>query len=134
MGAIKIMLGGLVALALCAVGVAAAEPVKIRAAWVVAVANWPALMAEKKDLAQHLGKSYVFEPVHYNGTPLMITAMATGDLEVGTLAYSSLALAIENAGMEDLRVISDDFQDGARSLHLGGRWNECRRNLEPWTC
>jgi NitT/TauT family transport system substrate-binding protein len=42
----------------------------------------------------------------------MITAMATGELEIGTLAYSSLALAIENAGMDDLRVISDDFQDG----------------------
>jgi NitT/TauT family transport system substrate-binding protein len=108
----KAILGGLVALAVCAGGAVAAEPVKIRAAWVVAVANWPSLMVEKKELAQHLGKSYVFEPVHYNGTPLMITAMATGDLEIGTLAYSSLALAIENAGMDDLRVISDDFQDG----------------------
>src|ERR1043166_1227219 len=111
MRAMKMMLGGIVALAMT-VSVAAAEPVKIRAAWVVAVANWPSLMVEKKELAQHLGKSYVFEPVHYNGTPLMITAMATGDLEIGTLAYSSLALAIENAGMDDLRVISDDFQDG----------------------
>jgi ABC-type nitrate/sulfonate/bicarbonate transport system substrate-binding protein len=108
----KAILGGLVALAVCAGAAVAAEPVKIRAAWVVAVANWPSLMVEKKELAQHLGKSYVFEPVHYNGTPLMITAMATGDLEIGTLAYSSLALAIENAGMDDLRVISDDFQDG----------------------
>jgi sulfonate transport system substrate-binding protein len=103
--------GGLVALALAGGG-AAAEPVKIRAAWVVAVANWPSLIMEKKDLARHLGKSYVFEPVHYNGTPLMITAMATGDLEIGTLAYSSLALAIENAGMDDVRIIADDFQDG----------------------
>jgi len=114
----KAIIAGVFALALCATGAVAAEPVKIRAAWVVAVANWPALMAEKKDLAQHLGKSYVFEPVHYNGTPLMITAMATGDLEVGTLAYSSLALAIENAGLDDLRVISDDFQDG-----VGGHYS-----------
>jgi NitT/TauT family transport system substrate-binding protein len=106
------MLGGLVALALLAAGAAAAEPLRIRAAWVVAVANWPSLMVEKKDLARHFGKSYVFEPVHYNGTPLMITAMATGDLEIGTLAYSTLALAIENAGLDDLRVIGDDFQDG----------------------
>jgi sulfonate transport system substrate-binding protein len=107
----KIVLAGLVVLALSA-GIAAAEPVKIRVAWVVGVANWPSIILEKKDLAQHFGKSYVFEPVHYTGTPLMITAMATGDLEIGTLAYSSLALAIENAGMDDLRVISDDFQDG----------------------
>jgi sulfonate transport system substrate-binding protein len=108
----KFIIGGLVAVALFAAGAAAAEPVKIRAAWVVAIANWPSLFQEKKDLARHLGKSYVFEPVHYNGTPLMITAMATGDLEIGTLAYSSLALAVENAGMDDLRIIADDFQDG----------------------
>ena len=107
----KIILGSLVALALFA-GTATAESVKIRVAWTVAVANWASLILEKKDLAQHLGKSYVFEPVHYTGTPLMITAMATGDLEIGNLAYSTFALAIENAGMDDLKVIGDDFQDG----------------------
>jgi sulfonate transport system substrate-binding protein len=107
----KAIIAGLFAVALSSIA-AVAEPVKIRVAWVVGVANWPSIILEKKDLAQHLGKSYVFEPVHYTGTPLMITAMATGDLEVGTLAYSSLALAIENAGMDDLRVIGDDFQDG----------------------
>jgi sulfonate transport system substrate-binding protein len=111
MRSMKMMLGALVALALYG-GAAAAEPVKIRVAWTVGVANWASLILEKKDLAQHLGKSYVFEPVHYTGTPLMITAMATGDLEIGDLAYSTLALAIENAGMDDLRVIGDDFQDG----------------------
>jgi NitT/TauT family transport system substrate-binding protein len=111
MRSVKIIIAGLVALALSTV-VATAEPVKIRVAWTVAVANWASLILEKKDLAQHLGKSYVFEPVHYTGTPLMITAMATGDLEIGNLAYSTLALAIENAGMDDLKVIGDDFQDG----------------------
>jgi NitT/TauT family transport system substrate-binding protein len=111
MRSMKIFLAILAALALGAV-TAAAEPVKIRVAWTVAVANWASLVLEKKDLAQHLGKSYEFEPVHYAGTPLMITAMATGELEIGDLAYSTLALAIENAGMDDLRVIGDDFQDG----------------------
>src|SRR5215475_6442341 len=112
----KAIIAGLFAVALCSVA-AVAEPVKIRVAWVVGVANWPSLILEKKDLAQHLGKSYVFEPVHYTGTPLMITAMATGDLEIGTLAYSSLALAVENAGMDDLRVIGDDFQDGVTGYY-----------------
>ncbi|MBV8824183.1 MAG: ABC transporter substrate-binding protein [Hyphomicrobiales bacterium] len=117
MRSIKIMPGGILALALFA-GTATAEPVKIRVAWTVAVANWASLLLEKKDLAQHLGKSYVFEPVHYAGTPLMITAMATGDLEIGDLAYSTLALAIENAGMDDMKVIGDDFQDG-----VGGNYS-----------
>src|SRR5690606_18291234 len=65
-----------------------------------------------KDLMQNLGKSYMLEPVRFQGTPPMITALASGDLEIADLAYSSLALAIENAGLKDLKVIADEFQDG----------------------
>ena len=89
-----------------------AEPVKIRMSWVAPVANWASIVLEKKDLATHLGKSYILEPVRYQGTPPMITAIANNELEVSNLAYSSLAIAIENAGLDDLRVIADEFQDG----------------------
>ena len=54
----------------------------------------------------------MFEPVRYAGTPPMITAIANNELEIGNLAFSTLPIAIENAGMDDIRVISDDFQDG----------------------
>jgi NitT/TauT family transport system substrate-binding protein len=47
----------------------------------------------------------------------MITALATGDIEIGDLAYSSFALAVENAGMDDLRIISDEFQDGVNGYY-----------------
>lgn len=95
----------------------AADPVKIRVAWTVPVANWPSILFAKPELARHLGKSYSFEAVHFNGTPLMITAMANGEVDIGNLAYSSLALAIENAGMDDLRVIADEFQDGVAGYY-----------------
>jgi len=110
---------GLVAAVLLAAVIApsVAEPVKIRASWVVPVANWPSLWLEKKDLAKHLGQSYVFEDERFQGTPPMITALATGDIEIGDLAYSSLALAVENAGMDDLRVIADEFQDGVTGFY-----------------
>lgn len=91
---------------------AAQSPVKIRLAWVVAVANWASLLGQKPELLQHQGKSYVLEDVRFQGTPPMISAMAINELEIGNLAYSSLALAVENAGMSDLRVIADEFQDG----------------------
>jgi NitT/TauT family transport system substrate-binding protein len=42
----------------------------------------------------------------------MITAIANNELEIGNLAFSTLPIAIENAGLDDIRVISDDFQDG----------------------
>jgi len=89
-----------------------AEPIKIRMSWVAPVANWASIILEKKDLAQHMGKSYTLESVRYQGTPQMITAIANNELEVSNLAYSSLAIAIENAGLDDIRVIADEFQDG----------------------
>jgi NitT/TauT family transport system substrate-binding protein len=95
----------------------AAEPVKIRAAWVAPVANWATILLEKKDLMPQLGKSYSLEPVRYQSTSAMITAMATGELEIGNLAYSSFAIAIENAGLSDLRIIADEFQDGVEGYY-----------------
>src|SRR5262249_27559678 len=54
---------GLLALGMAQGGVAyGGEPVKIRSAWVAPVTNWASIWLEKKDLAQHLGKSYTFEP------------------------------------------------------------------------
>jgi sulfonate transport system substrate-binding protein len=109
----KLALAGVCALGLIGVGTAnSAEPVKIRMSWVAPVANWASIILEKKDLAQHMGKSYTVESVRYQGTPQMITAIANNELEVSNLAYSSLAIAIENAGLDDVRVIADEFQDG----------------------
>jgi sulfonate transport system substrate-binding protein len=107
----KIMVAGVTAL-LLGVGFAHADPLKIRGAWVAPLANVASVWLQKKDLAVHFGKSYVFEPVHYAGTPPMITAIANNELEIGNLAFSTLPIAIGNAGLDDIRVISDDFQDG----------------------
>jgi sulfonate transport system substrate-binding protein len=101
-----------VALGLIGTGAASAEPVKIRMSWVAPLANWASIVMEKKDLAKHMGQSYTLETVRYPGTPQMIAAIANNDLEVASVAYSSLTIAIENAGLDDLRVIADEFQDG----------------------
>jgi NitT/TauT family transport system substrate-binding protein len=108
------LLAGLAATIVAWVAPASAQqPVKIRVSWVAPVSNWASIMLEKKDLARHLGKSYTMEPVRYAGTPPMVTALASGELEVANLAYSTLAIAIENAGIDDLRVIAHEFRDGA---------------------
>jgi ABC-type nitrate/sulfonate/bicarbonate transport system substrate-binding protein len=104
---------GAFALASFAVSPASAQqPVKIRVSWVAPVSNWASILLEKNDLAKHLGKSYTMEPVRYAGTPPMVTALANGELEVANLAYSTLAIAIKNAGIDDLRVIAHEFRDG----------------------
>src|SRR5712692_6354714 len=102
------------AVALLAAGTAqGAEAVKIRASWVVAPSDWTPLLLEKPDLTTHQGKSYAFEPMRFQGTPAVITALANNELELGNLAFSSLAHAIQNAGLEDLRIVGDQFKDGA---------------------
>jgi NitT/TauT family transport system substrate-binding protein len=89
-----------------------AEPLLIRNSYVVPVSDWAPLLVAKKDLARHWGKSYEMDAVRYQGTPAMITALAAGELDIANLAYSTLGIAIENAGMSDLRVIADQFRDG----------------------
>jgi sulfonate transport system substrate-binding protein len=110
---------GLASFALLALGIGAAhaDPLKIRGAWVAPLANLASVWLQKKDLAVHFGQSYVFEPTRYAGTPPMITAIANDELEIGNLAFSTLPIAIGNAGMDDIRVISDDFQDGVAGYY-----------------
>jgi ABC-type nitrate/sulfonate/bicarbonate transport system substrate-binding protein len=93
----------------------AADPVKIRGSWIVAPSDLSPMLLGKPDLMKSNGKSYVFEPMRFQGTPAVITAMANNELELGNLAYSSLALAIQNAGLEDLRIIGDQIKDGVGS-------------------
>jgi sulfonate transport system substrate-binding protein len=90
-----------------------AEPLKIHMAWVVPVTNLSSMLFAKEGVAKHLGKTYDYEGVHFQGTPPMITALATGDLQIGLLGYSALGLAVQNAGMSDLRIIADEIRDGA---------------------
>jgi sulfonate transport system substrate-binding protein len=100
-----------IALLACGMGMAgAAKPVKIRIAWIAAPANLAPILFAKEGIARHLRKTYVLDLIRFSGSPEMITAIAVGELDIALLAYSSFALAIENAKMDDLRVIADDFQ------------------------
>jgi len=109
----------LAALLFGASGAPAAEPVKIRLAWVIPLTNWGSLLFEKKELLRHYGKSYTVETARFQGTPPMITALAAGELDIADLAYSSFALAVQNARMNDLRVIADETQDGVEGYYSG---------------
>ncbi|HEY2136405.1 MAG TPA: ABC transporter substrate-binding protein [Xanthobacteraceae bacterium] len=112
MRSLKVAMAALGTLGLFAATSAGAEPVKIRLSWIAPVANWGSLLLEKKDLAKHLGTSYTLETTRFAGTPPLITALATGELEIADLTFSTLPIAIQNAGLDDLRVLSDEFQDG----------------------
>jgi sulfonate transport system substrate-binding protein len=98
---------------------ASAEPVKIRVGGVAPSGDLVELLFAKPGIARHLGQSYDYAPAHMAGTPPVITAIATGDLDLGVFSYSSFGLAIENAKMTDLRVVLDEFQDGAPGYYTG---------------
>jgi NitT/TauT family transport system substrate-binding protein len=89
----------------------AQQPVKIRIAWVVPVANSPTILYEKPSILRHKGKSYEVELIRFQGTPPMITALAT-PRSTSRCSPSSFALAVQNANLQDLRVIADEAQEG----------------------
>ena len=104
---------------LCAVAVlllvssgARCEPAKIRISWVAVPNNLPPLFMSKPEMMRHAGTSYTVDPIRFPGTPQSVAALASGDLDIALLTFSSFPLAIQNAGLQDLRVIGDEFIDG----------------------
>ena len=95
----------------------AQSPVKIRAGWISTPASLVPLLFLKPDVPKHYGKSYTFEPVYFSSSTLQITAISQGELELAAFGYTSFPLAIQNAGLSDLRIIADEIQDGAPSYY-----------------
>jgi NitT/TauT family transport system substrate-binding protein len=91
---------------------ALADPVTVRVGWVSATSDAPLLMYGKAGIARHEGVSYKLDPIRFQGSPPMITALAVGEVDLAGLGFSSVPIAVLNAGMSDLRIVADQFQDG----------------------
>ncbi len=89
----------------------AAEPLKLRVGWAVVPAQLVSVLFAKPELLKHYGKSYTVEAIHFRGSTPQIEGLASGDLDLAALAFSSFALAIQNAHMNDIRAVSDLYQD-----------------------
>jgi NitT/TauT family transport system substrate-binding protein len=100
------------AMALALVSAARAEPVKIRVGWLLVPAEITPILFPAPGIARHEGKSYVLETTRFQGSPLLINALAAGEIDVAPFGYSSFALAVENANMTDLRIFADEDRDG----------------------
>lgn len=109
----RLLAAGLALLALAgSIPAVAAEPLKLRVAWAVIPGQLTAVLFDKKEILKHYGQSYTVETVHFRGSTPQLTALASGDLDLASLAFSSFALAIQNAHLDDIRVVSDLYQDG----------------------
>ena len=74
------------------IAAASADRVKIRDGWIVPVTNLASIQFAKDGVAKHNGHSYVMEPVRFQGSPQMMTALATGELEVCLRGYADVRL------------------------------------------
>jgi sulfonate transport system substrate-binding protein len=106
-----ILAGFCISLLLCS-SATRADPLKIRIGWIVAPAELTSYMFAKEGIARHNGVSYTLEPTHFQGSPLEITAVQSGDLDIAPFGSSSFPIAVQNAGLNDLRIIADEVQDG----------------------
>ena len=88
----------------------------------------------KQNVLKNYGKSYTLEMTFTRGTPEAATLLASGQADLGTLAFSTFATAIaKNAVAGGLSIISDNYQDG----HAGNATNtffvqkDSRSRLSP---
>ncbi len=93
----------------------AAEPFPLRVAWNIPAGDVPLALYGKPGIAVHEGKSYTLDLVHLGGTPPDIAALAEGEVDIAPLGFASLSLAIDDAKIEDLRIIADLLQDGVEN-------------------
>jgi sulfonate transport system substrate-binding protein len=102
-----VVLGGLVF-----GGAASADPLEIRIAWTTVPGQLTPVLFAKTDQLRHEGTSYTVKHFHFAGSGPMVSALASGQIDIAQLAPSSLGFAIENAHINDIRIITDGYQDG----------------------
>jgi NitT/TauT family transport system substrate-binding protein len=93
-------------------GPARADRLKIRIGYQASPEKLIPMKLGRTDIAPHLGKSYDVDFVLFKASSLEVTALATGDIDLATLGYSSFGIALDGAKMEDLRLVADGYRDG----------------------
>ena len=106
--------------AACFAGAAGAEPLKINEGW-VAPGNWASIWLQKKDLARHFGQILLMDAgalrrhAADDHRRLPTTRSRSPISPIRRSASPS-----QNAGLDDLRIVSDEFQDGVARLLFAG--------------
>jgi sulfonate transport system substrate-binding protein len=86
------------------------------------------MIAHRTDIAPHAGTSYELSVLRFNASTDEISALATDEIQLATFGYSSFGIAIENAHMDDVRMVADMYRDGVEGYYS----NEFRvRNESP---
>jgi sulfonate transport system substrate-binding protein len=106
------------AVTLLAFGVVAhADPLPIRIGWVVVPPELTPVLFAKEGVARHYGKSYVLQASRFQASSQIVTALASGELDLAPLTFSTFATLVLNARVTDVRIIADEFQDGVEDYY-----------------
>jgi sulfonate transport system substrate-binding protein len=105
------------ALTLAATFGAGAEPLKIKLGVQAIPDKLLPMSLHRADITPHAGTDYDVEFVRFTASSVEVTALATGDINLATLGYSSLGIALENARMDDLRLVADQYRDGVQGYY-----------------
>ncbi len=106
------------AIALVTVFAANAEPVKLKLAWVIVPYEVSPVLFMKRDVMAHVGKTYDVELVHFASSPAMISAYASGDLDIATLSTFAFSNTIRSAA-PGTKIVFDEYQDGVKGYYSG---------------
>ena len=112
MSALKTSAFAGIVLAALTTGIAAAEPLTIRADWSVLPGQFAALIPSVPHYAANVyrdyGKSYVVEPIKLTGGGATLTALAVGETDLSTFSPQTLVDGVVNARL-DLRAIGEQI-------------------------
>ena len=97
---------------IAAAGSARAEdPVTIKIGWAQAPGHMAPILYQNKAILIHFGKTYIAEPIRFQGSTPQIQALATGELNVAAFGATAMVAAAVNARL-DVKIVADVIQDG----------------------
>ena len=90
---------------------ARAEPPKLKLGFDTIPTHLAPIIFKIPEAVQHYGKDYTIEFTRFRGSALQLQAIASGEVDLGVLAFSSFATGILNAHLP-IRAVADVAQDG----------------------
>lgn len=90
---------------------ASAEPPKLTVGFDTIPTHLAPVIFKIPEAVEHYGKDYTVEFTRFRGSALQLQAIASGEVDLGVLAFSSFATGILNAHLP-IKAVADVAQDG----------------------
>ena len=98
---------------------AQSEPLKITVAWTTVPFEVVPVLFTVPGVMQHLDKTYSVDFQRFQSSSSMFASLASGQIDVASFSAFSFTAAIQRAHMDDLRIVSDEYQDGVEGYLTG---------------